>query len=68
MTDKKRPGAQPGNRNAIKGKSASTNLLCRVNPEDKAIWQEAAKAQGYKGLSEWVIATLNQAADHSPSL
>ncbi|MGI9277832.1 MAG: DUF1778 domain-containing protein [Endozoicomonas sp.] len=67
MTDPRNRGAQPGNSNAVKGKPATTNLLCRVSPDDKAIWQAAAKAEG-SNLTEWVIATLNLAADNSPSL
>ncbi len=59
---KRRKGGQIGNDNGVKAeKPATTTLRCRVVPEDKEAWQSKADSNN-QNLSEWVIATLNEAA------
>ena len=56
----KKPGAKPGNTNALAGETpAASQLQIRCTPTEKAIWVHAAKGEK---LSYWVRNTLNAAA------
>jgi hypothetical protein len=56
-----KPGAKPGNTNALTGESPSTSQLqIRCTPAEKAAWVHAAN--GGK-LSDWVRSKLNAAAE-----
>lgn len=57
MSTKPKPGAKPGNTNAIKGDTPATSLLTvRCTPADKAAWVKAAGGK----LAPWVIEQLNK--------
>ena len=59
-TQKRKVGASKGNRNALKGEHAATDLLrMRAVPQHKERWIEATEAEGYKNLSSWVTDALN---------
>lgn len=56
----RKPGAQPGNKNALKaGGKAESFLICRVRQEEKRLWTAAARLEGLT-LSQWVIRELNK--------
>lgn len=60
----RKPGAQPGNKNALKASGrAETFLMCRVRPEDKRLWKAAARLDGLT-LSQWVIRELNRITEN----
>ena len=52
-----------GNKNAVKteDEKATSTLVARVRPEDKARWVKAALSCQMK-LTEWIIKTLNDKA------
>ncbi len=60
MREKKpRPVGRPS---FEKGQAKSEVLKMRVQPSEKAIYEQAAKAEG-KDLSTWVRETLNQCVE-----
>jgi predicted HicB family RNase H-like nuclease len=58
MTNK--PGAKPGNTNAVKEGGATSQVQFRCTPSDKAGWVKAAQREGLK-LTEWIVRALNSA-------
>ena len=59
--EKKKAGAPLGSTNAAKDVTAEAHLHIRCIKADKSEWVKAAEGRG--GLSAWVIATLNEAAN-----
>lgn len=67
MSQAKGQHGNQGNTHASKPDTAKTsaNLTCRVLKADKAAWVKMAQhSSGTKGLSEWVVKTLNAAVDN----
>jgi len=62
MTNLKKPGAQPENKNSVKDsdEKSESHLNIRCNILDKSAWKFAAEAEQLT-LSKWIIKTLNNA-------
>jgi predicted HicB family RNase H-like nuclease len=52
---------KPGNAAKPESERASSKLIARVRPEDKATWVRAANARGWT-LARWVIDVLNRSS------
>ena len=64
MTGKRKPGAKPGNSNALKSaEPLACNVQIRCTPMEKEIWVHTANGE----LSNWVRKTLNAAAKEALS-
>ncbi len=56
-----KPGAKPGNTNAMKGDSPKrTSIQFRCTDEQKASFIQSAQAEGLQ-LTEWIIKTITGA-------
>ena len=59
MYSTSKPGAKPGNTNAMRDTESATSFIhARCTPAHKAAWVKAAQAQNLK-LTEWIVKTLN---------
>lgn len=60
---KTKRGAPPGNQNAAKEDTLTSTLHIRCKPEEKGIYDRAARRQGKK-TSVWIREVLNVAANN----
>lgn len=56
--DAKKPGAQPGNQNAVSDNPATSTVVFRCTPQEKAAWVRSAQAADMK-LTEWIKKKIN---------